>query len=59
MLEYMRNMGIIDDSKKCDEDSIINSFDWDEFECIDDICYDWHEISEKWKQFIHYEEEDN
>lgn len=59
MLEYMHNMGIIDDNKKCSEDSITQSFDWDEFENIDNIDYDWYEISQKWKIFIKYDEEDN
>lgn len=59
MLEYLHHMGIIDDNKRCSEDSVVQSFDWDEFQLISDIYDDWWEISEKWKTFIKYEEEDN
>jgi len=59
MLEYMHNMCIIDDNKKCNEDSLIQSFDWDEFPLDKGLDYTWWDISEKWKTFIKYEEEDS
>ena len=54
MLEYLQDMGVIDNNKKCNENSMIRSFGWDEFPLIiDREEYDWYEISEKWKTFLY------
>lgn len=55
MLEYMHDMGIIDMYNKCDEDSVVQSFDWNKFAFINNIYYDWHTISKKWRTFVRHE----
>jgi hypothetical protein len=59
LLEYMHCMNIIDNNKKCNEDSIVESFDWEEFPLEENNDCTWSDISEKWKTFIKYEEGDN
>ena len=59
MLEYLCDMGVIDNNKKCNENSIIESFDWDEFPINHEPGYTWWDISEKWKTFILQHEKNN
>jgi len=52
ILEYLFRRGIIDEDKKCDENSLMNSFDWEEFEYVDGEDYEWEWISKKWRHFL-------
>ena len=52
MLEYLQRMCVIDNNKMCDKESLVQSFSWSLYASHNGINYNWHFISEKWRNFV-------